>query len=43
MNCLNIDDNFKDQLMRFCQTKSISYQIMSVSVKKMVILPQRSV
>lgn len=21
MNCLNIDDNFKDQLMRFCQTK----------------------
>ena len=24
MNCLNIDDNFKDQLMRYCQTQKMS-------------------
>ena len=23
MNCLNIDDNFKDQLMRYCQTQKL--------------------
>lgn len=36
MNCLNIDDNFKDQLMRFCQTNKMvlpTYECLQIGSK----------
>ena len=36
MNCLNIDDNFKDQLMRYCQSNKLQlpvYDCVQVGVK----------